>query len=90
MPRYVRDPEGVTHIVDFSGNGEFTFCSMEFGCQNIDDEDGNPTFGQDGEFFGEFTSGPANCDACKEQIKAIRESISGVRWSHKMTMPMNP
>lgn len=69
--KYVQDNDGIVHITDESGDGEFTFCSREFGISD----------GDFGEFSGRMVSGPANCAQCSKVIIQVRKSIKGARWA---------
>ena len=82
---YTKDPNGVVHIIDKSGDGEFTLCGLEQGCGNMDvDQDGAPTFGNNGEFEGERSAGPSNCKGCRNKFVSLKEMTLGAKWSKKL------
>jgi len=83
--QYTEDPNGVVHIIDQSGDGEFTLCGLEQGCGNMDfDRDGLPAFGNHGEFEGEYSNGPASCQDCRMQFDKFKQTVSGAKWHKKL------
>ena len=73
MASYVRDGKGTVHVLDVSGQGEYTFCGFAYDCGAVEPED----VGQD-----EMTPtrGPSTCVRCKEQIEEIRKALVGVKF----------
>ncbi len=70
MPaKYKKGPDGCVHLMDQSGDGEFTFC-------------GRPTDGdlETGGFVPERSTGPATCHECREGVDEMREGMRGMRW----------
>lgn len=65
---YIRDENGVVHVIDPQGDGEFTFCDRDW------------VSAVDGGFDGQVAKGPATCKDCKEAVDRIREGLCGVRW----------
>lgn len=83
--KYTIDPNDVTHLIDQTGDGEFTFCGLEQGCGNMTfDKQGNPAFGRDGEFEGIRSNGPADCVSCKTQFDKFKSSIGRARWGQEL------
>ncbi len=71
MVEYTKDPDGLVHVVMPGRGNEFTFCDRAAA-------DGDYLTGG---FFPESHNGPANCQACRDAVDELRESIRGVRWA---------
>ena len=65
---YTMSPDAVVHLMQESGDGEFTFCSRD-SVQAVD-----------GGFDGVEVSGPATCTNCKASFDRMREGMKGARW----------
>lgn len=73
MAIYWKDANGVVHVADQSGQGEFTHCGFSHeGDDNISDHVG------EGEMV--IVKGPSDCELCKKAIDGFRDSIKGVRF----------
>ena len=75
MVQYIRGPDGLVHVVNPSGGGDFTFCDRDF--TESDEETQS--------FAGIVSKGPATCSFCKSEIKDVAASIKGVRFKKSDT-----
>ena len=73
---------GIVHVLAPGGGGEYTFCGLE-----IQEGSGDPGYNRDGlqDLSLKIVTGcRPNCRECKAAIKAIRETIRGVRFSDSL------
>ena len=70
MPEYMREKDGVVHVMESGAGHEFTYCNRP--------TDGDEQIG--GGFYGSASTGPATCQKCRHTIAVVRASIKGVRF----------
>ena len=75
--------ETIIHVIDPSGDGEHTFCSLEIMQGSIDPTDSKRNYGKDNGLHDVFGKRP-NCEECKKAIDAIRNGIKGLRFQKKL------
>jgi len=81
----IKDPLGIKHVPSPVGEGEFTFCGIEYGCGSPKDSMGNDTdFGSSMEFNGQVVSGAATCVHCRDAVRLMRQAVSGTRFSSRL------
>ena len=85
MPRMLvaNTDESIVHVIDPSGDGEHTFCSLEIQEGSIDPGDSDKLYGEDTGLH-KVTGRLPNCEECKMAIDAIRNGIKGLRFSKKL------
>ena len=75
--------ESIIHVIDPSGDGEHTFCSLEMQEGSIDPADSDRFYGQDTGLH-EVKGKRPNCKECKEAIEKMREAVKGLRFSKNL------
>lgn len=80
MAGYLRDCNGLIHVLDLSSAGsEFTVCGFAF---DYDEE------GFEGNSMVQC-KGPATCAECKDAVAKMRETVRGVRFRKKLASVNN-
>ena len=75
--------ESIVHVIDPSGDGEHTFCSLEMQEGSIDPGDSDKLYGEETGLH-EVKGRLPNCEECKKAIDEIRKGIKGLRFAKKL------
>lgn len=75
MTTYFKDCNGIVHVRDERGDGEYTLCGFAWDTSEEDEEQFN------GGPMKLLQKGPSNCPECKTAANEIRRFLKGVRWS---------
>ena len=82
----VKSRNGIVHVLNPLGCGEYTFCGLEISEGGGDPLDRSVDFGEKRLVP---TNEAANCQECKAAIDGLRKAVRGVRFSRNLRSPFS-